>query len=309
MERPWLMRRIWRDPLVHFLIGGALLFAGFQIIATEDDVVLPPDTIAVTRPLLLEFIQYRTKVFDPVIAAQQLDGMGAKERDDLIQSYVREEALYREAQALGLEQNDYVIKQRMVQSVNFIIEQTQSPVPPDADGDALQAYFEAHQDDYRTLPAATFTHVFVSFRGRSRHEAMGQANALLEQLRADGATFTDAPRYGERFVYHLNYVERDVEKVVSHFGRDFANALFALDPDPKAWRGPIESQHGLHLVTMIDKTPGGLPSLDDIRPRVRADYRAYQTALRRQRVIDDIVATYVVDVDLTLPKQNASVEP
>ena len=303
------MRRLWRDPLVHFLIGGAVLFAVFHIIEPQKETYERADTIVVTRPALLEFIQYRTKMFNPAIASRRLDDMDPQEREDLIDAYVREEALYREALALGLDQNDYVIKQRLVQAVNFIIEQTESSPADGLDEAGLRAFFEAHQDDYRTLPAATFTHVFVPFRGRTAQEATAQANALLETLRADDATFADAPGYGDRFVYHLSYVERNVDKIEAHFGRAFTDALFAFDPDPAAWRGPLVSQHGVHLVMIIGKTPGGLPALNDIRPRVLADYRAYRTALRRQEVIDDIVATYDIDVDLESDRQNASVVP
>ena len=113
------MKRLLREPLVHFLAIGLGLFVLFDLVAPED-AGLDEKTIVVDRPALLTFIQFRSKAFNPDAAAARLDALSDAELERLVDDYVREEALHREALALGMDQNDYVIKQRLIQSLQFI---------------------------------------------------------------------------------------------------------------------------------------------------------------------------------------------
>ncbi|MEZ5916953.1 MAG: hypothetical protein R3C40_05220 [Parvularculaceae bacterium] len=106
-----------KDPLTHFLAVGVLLFVVASIVNPPEQ---PDDVIVVDRASILEFVQYRSKAFEPNAAAALFDAMDAGERKNIIDDFVREEALYREAKALGLGVNDYVIRQRMVQKVEFL---------------------------------------------------------------------------------------------------------------------------------------------------------------------------------------------
>src|SRR5690606_15059644 len=119
-----------RQPLLHFLALGVLLFALYDWRvgdAPESDA--SARHIVVTREALLDFIQYRARAFDDAAAVAQLDSMSAEQREALIDEYVREEALYREALALGMEQGDYIIRQRLVQKVEFLLENLASAIP------------------------------------------------------------------------------------------------------------------------------------------------------------------------------------
>ncbi len=156
-----LVKRIVRDPLTHFLAGGGLLFAVFALLHGGDTTGTPDGkTIVVDRPALLNFMQYESAAFQPEVFSTKFDAMSAKDRKALVDDYVRQEALVREARAMGLDQGDYVIRRRVVQKMMYLMDDTATQTfnPSDAD---LQRYFQAHQDVYRNAATVTFTQVFV----------------------------------------------------------------------------------------------------------------------------------------------------
>ena len=110
---------ILRDPLLHFLAAGLLIFGLFDVLS-PDEADQRDDLILVDRAALLTFVQYRMRAFEPELAAARLDGLSDLERERLIADYVREEALHREALALGMDSGDYIIKRRLIQKVEFL---------------------------------------------------------------------------------------------------------------------------------------------------------------------------------------------
>ena len=151
------MNRFLREPLVHFLAIGMGLFVLFGLVAPEES-TLDSKTIGVDRDALLTFVQFRSKAFNPEVAAARLDALGDAELARLIDDYVREEALHREALALGMDQNDYVIKQRLIQSLQFITNGFVSAAV-DVSDEEIAEYYEANRDYYYVDPYVTFTHV------------------------------------------------------------------------------------------------------------------------------------------------------
>ncbi len=282
-----------KDPLVHFLAAGAVLFAAASALA-------PPEAdetiITVDRSALLTHIQFRSKAFEPEAAARLLDSLDADAREKLIADFVREEALDREAAALGVDANDYVIRQRRVQKVEFLAEASAQPGEPEA-GD-IQAYYATNADRYRSPPSATFTHVFVSAKERPRDDAKAMAKALLQRLIAERAAFDDAPRYGERFLFHKNYVDRTDDYIKSQLGEAATVAIFDAQTLVNGWTGPFSSDHGEHLLYVTARAPARHAPLEEIADLVRSDL----IEERRQRAIDaaigSIVARYRVIRDL-----------
>ena len=286
------MKRFLRDPLVHFLVVGAALFVLFELVAS-DEAAYDSKVIVVDRDALLTFVQYRTRAFEPQAAAARLDNMPEDELERLIRDYVREEALHREAKALGVDKNDYVIKRRMIQSIEFITDGFVTAAVDVTDED-VAAHYEANREDYYVSPYVTFTHVFVSGDGRNRDEARAIAEATLEQLNRDGVAFSDAPRHGDRFPFFVNYVERDPQFVASHFGPAMAQAVFELEPSDAAWHGPLESEFGLHLVMLTRKAEGRYPELAKVESAVREDAEREMITEQKDKAIQAIVDTYEV---------------
>jgi hypothetical protein len=286
------MKNLVKEPLVHFLVLGLGLFALFEYVAS-DEAVYDSKVINVDRDALLTFVQYRSRAFEPRMAAERLDGMAEGELVRLIKDYVREEALHREALALGVDKNDYIIKRRMIQSIEFITDGFVTAAVEISD-EEVEAYFEANREDYYIEPFVTFTHVFFDYERHSRDDALGLASAKLDELNAQEVVFSDAPRHGDRFPFFVNYVERGPDFVASHFGVQMAQGVFLLDPTEATWHGPFESEYGAHLVMLTRKADGRYPALAEVEPSVRDDTEREAIAALKDDAIQAIVDTYEV---------------
>tara|TARA_A100001037_G_scaffold296330_1_gene316678 strand:+ start:7141 stop:8052 length:912 start_codon:yes stop_codon:yes gene_type:complete len=283
-----------KQPLLHFLALGLALFWLFDLVA--DDESVDDSVIVVDRPALLTFIQYRSRSFDPGVAAARLEALSPLERELLIADFVREEALHRRALELGMEADDYIIKRRLVQKLEFV---TNSFV-----GEGLQAteedvaaYYAENVDDYYVPPSATFTHVFFDKERHAPEELSRLARAKLVELNESGADFSSSVRHGDRFLYHVNYVERDPELVASHFGSSMSGHVFDLEPNDQRWRGPFESPFGLHLVMLTRREAGRTPPLEEIRPRVDSDALRWLERQHGDAAVQSIVDGYEVRLD------------
>jgi hypothetical protein len=286
------MMKLIKDPLVHFLLLGLGMFVLFEFVAS-DDAAYDSKVINVDRDALLTFVQYRTRAFEPRIAAERLDGMSDEELDRLIGDYVREEALHREALALGMDKNDYIIKRRMIQSIEFITDGFVTAAVEVSDED-VEAYFEANREDYYIDPFVTFTHVFFDMERHGGDEAVALASAKLTELNAQQVPFSNAPRHGDRFPFFVNYVERGPEFVASHFGVSMARGVFAIEPSDTTWHGPFESEYGVHLVMLTRNVAGRFPELAEVESGVYDDAEREAIAAQKDKAIQAIVDTYEV---------------
>ena len=289
-------RRLIGDPLLHFLVVGALLFGVYHLMHGSVPAASDDKTIVVDRAALLRFLQYQSNAFQSDYFTRQFDAMSASEKQSLVDKYVREEALFREAKAMGLGKDDYVIRRRMVQKVLYLIDDTatESFAPSEAD---LARYFHAHEARYRIAPSLTFTHVFVDAAKSRAHSAEETAEQLKHTLQSKGARFQDAPAYGDRFPYRQNYVNTNPDYIRSQFGEGFTNALLKLTPSDHEWRGPIKSQFGYHLVLLTSFTPARLPKLSQIKGQVKDDLLRDTISAYRDKALADLMRRFTVKLD------------
>jgi hypothetical protein len=289
-----LLRVLRREPLVHFLLGALALFALHALWQGAGGG--SERRIVVDRPALLRYLQYRAQTFEPATFEARMDALTATERQQLIDDYVREEAMYREALALGLEREDNVLRLRLVQKMAFLLEPPPAAEPSESE---LQVYYAAHSREYEAAPSWTFTHVFLD-AARGDAGARQAALGVLKQLNATRAQFTDAPRYGDRFAYLQNYVERTPDFIEAHFGAEFQAALATLPAGDARWQGPLRSSLGWHLVLVTTHQPGGVPELAGVRANVLDAFQRERAAVARQQAERELVGRYrVVIGDLT----------
>ncbi len=292
-----VLMKFLKDPLAHFLALGLGLFLLYAVLNPGGGTLDDPKNIAVDRDALLTFVQYRTKTFQPKLAAARLDAMSREQLKRLIDDYVREEALHREALALGLGRNDYLIKRRMIQKIDFITQGFAEAVIKLSEDD-IKAHYEANKERYREQAYITFTHVFFDAERRKPDEVAALVKAKLAELKAGSVPFSDAPKHGLRFPYGVNYVERTRDHVESHFGKPMTRALFELEPDDSAWRGPFLSPYGAHLVMVAGKIDARTPPLEEVRARVEADLMSERRKEQSEKAIKAIVDSYRVEIDL-----------
>jgi hypothetical protein len=247
-----------REPLVHFLAIGAALFvlSGLLGGATDDSRRIHVDAARIDQLAQIFTAQWRRPP-----SADELEG--------LVAQHIEEEVLYREALALGLDRDDTIVRRRLAQKMQFMLEDT-TPPPTPADAD-LESFFESHRADFRTPPFLTFTHVYFSSDRRPDAEAV--ARATLAGL----AGVERAPERGDPFMLRHDYADVSRDDVARLFGAEFADRLFELTPG--SWQGPVRSGYGWHLVRVLDRTVPPEPAFADVREAVLA---AWLDAARRR---------------------------
>jgi peptidyl-prolyl cis-trans isomerase C len=195
----------------------------------------------------------------------------------LVEDFVREEVLYREALALGLDLADLVVRRRLVQKMEVLAFADSAPL-----GDAgVMGYFLAHHEDYRVPERVTFAHAFFSSAARGARAA-ADARAARTGLRRAGAA--DAAGVGDSPVAASPVTAATRRQVGDRFGAEFADAVFALEPG--TWAGPVPSAHGQHLVLVTEHAGARLPELAEVSGRVAAD----MDAERRDGAVDALYA-------------------
>ena len=294
-----ILGKIIKEPMLHFLVAGLVLFLGFS--AVENGGIVEPDNqiIVVDRAALLTFLQFRSRAFDLAAAERAFASMSDETRDALIEEYVHEEALYRDALAMGLDDGDDIIRRRLVQKAEFLA-QGFVELGLEVDDEMARAYFVENRNLYREPGLITFTHVFFDAEVRGENEVSAAANAVISLLNTTGVTFSEAIEFGDRFPFHLNYVERGPEDVAAHFGPQMAEELFELTPSDNSWAGPFRSPYGAHVVMVTLNRPARDLEFEEVRERVISDVTESEMHRRTEMAIDGIIAAYELRVDLSV---------
>lgn len=289
-------RRLFKEPLVQFLAIGLVLFGGERAL-NADSYADSHYKILVDDKVLIQFLQQQAKKFKPEQAIQALAAMDNSELKTLTDDYVRGEVLYREALALDLDRNDPIIRRRLMQKMDYLAQGFYDEIEPLTEND-LTSFYEAHKEDYRQPASATFTHVFLSNDKRESAQSKAEAESLLTVINNRRVPFEKAGRYGERFLYNRNYVNRDSQEIASHFGQLFEQKLFDLRPalpmTDAQWQGPLSSNYGWHLVLLTKKVESFVPVLAEISGVVLADAQRQQQSERKRLAVDALLAKYQI---------------
>ena len=251
-----LTRRWLREPLVHFLVAGALIFALYHVVNPPSDRIAPGDQIVLTKDDLRQLAV--------VWLAQGRVMPTAEEMNVLVEQRVRQEILSREAVALGLDNNDEIIKRRLAQKMDFLAADLAALQDPGED--ELRTWLAANVEQFAVPPRVSFRHLYFSLdRGPGAQEAAATALVKISGLSSAEAVAATA---ADRFMFRDYYGERTPEQVAKEFGPDFTTALFELRPG--VWQGPIRSGYGWHLV-LVDATEAGrVPAFEEIQTDVKS---------------------------------------
>jgi hypothetical protein len=271
------MSKLLREPLVHFLLGGLALFALYGQVAGPAS--SRPDRIVVSEGRVAMLAQTFERTWMRPPSPAELRG--------LVDDYVTEEILYREALALGLDQDDLVVRRRMRQKMEFLNEGIAEVEPDEAD---LRAFLEAHPERFALPPRSSFVQVFVASEGLEA--ARTRAAELLARLRRG----EDAAALGDPTLLPREMRAATPAQVSQRFGAAFAERLSELPEG--AWSGPIPSSFGLHLVKVGERVPGRLPALAEVRDAVAREWAAEQRSRARARFYEALRARYEIEVHL-----------
>ena len=280
------MKRLLREPLLHFLLLGGALFLLLRLPSGPPEsrriVVTPRDV----EHLTAMFTQSWQRPPTPA------------EVDELIQEHVRNEVFYREGLALGLDVGDMVVRQRMRQKMEALAEDgALRPNPSEAE---LRAYYDAHPEDFRSQPRLALRQVFLD---PAKRGAALQADAatLLQALQRQGSV--EPPALGDASLFASEYPELSVRDVARIFGETFAAEV---DSAPVGrWSGPFTSHLGVHLVLVTDRRPADVPAFSDVRDAVARQLER----TRRAAAVEDLYRRLRQRYDVDVQIENAARAP
>jgi parvulin-like peptidyl-prolyl isomerase len=275
--------KFFREPLVHFLVIGAAIFVLFGLVG-QRDVDEKERAITITSGEINWLTDAWQKRWNRPPTAE--------ERDGLIQQYLREMILYREAVAMGLDKDDTVIRRRLAQKLEFLSQDLITPQPPSED--ELQSYFEAHIDRYQAPDLITLTHVFIDPDKRG-NQTLVDAEVIKKQLQALKEPPQDARSYGDPFMLQSYYPERSEAELLKLFGSGFARSVFELAP--QQWHGPVLSGYGTHLVYVHDHQKAQPPVFADVKEQVRLEWESDKREQLNEQFVASIIARYDVTIE------------
>lgn len=276
------MKAVLREPLLHFLALGALLFFYFE---WKGGASGPgSNRIVITNGIAQNLVSGFTRTWKRPPTQDELKG--------LVDEQVKEEIATREAVAMGLDRDDTVIRRRLRQKLEFLVEDEDAQVSPkDAE---LQQWLDTHAGVFQPEPRVALRQVFVSTPSRGP-AARAEAQRLLARLRAAGRNGTlDA--LGDPSMLPRELPLGPVSEVSRTFGDKFAAGV--ADLEPGQWGGPLESAYGLHLVLVTDRVVAPRPVLEDVRPLVLREVLAERQRTQLQNLYKGLLAKYTVTIEM-----------
>ena len=280
--RHWLSRT-GREPLVHFLLAGMVIYALSGLLGGDTD-PNSDNTIRVTEAQIgwLEETWRRRWGRSPTPV----------EHAGLIGSYIRETVLYREALAMGLDEDDTIIRRRLAQKLEFLAQDLVALTPP---GDAdLRAYLAEHRQRYRDPVRFTFTQIFVDPDKRG-DATLDDARAIKASLMAEVDDIDNAAALGDGFMLQSYYPENSRADIQKLFGGGFAESL--ADLAPGRWHGPVLSGYGVHLVYVHGRTEPPEPVFSEVRERVKRDWQEQQRDRLNEAYYESLLGRYWVIIE------------
>jgi len=275
------MKRLLREPLLHFLLLGAGLFVAYDLMSTPGSD--GPAKIVVTQGQVEHIVSSFTNAWRRPPTSEELAG--------LIRDYVREEVYYREAMAIGLDKDDTVIRRRLRQKMEFITDDIASMVEPtDAD---LGAYLTAHPEMFRSQRLFTFSHVYLNPERHGTNLAHDAAQ-LRDQLNRAGGK-ADITALGDSFLLERTFTAAPGSEIAQQFGEEFAATLGELPLGE--WQGPVPSSYGCHLVRVTEHVKGREIGLAAAREAVLRDFHEARRQETNRDLLERLKKRYRITVD------------
>jgi hypothetical protein len=279
-----------REPLVQFFFIGAAIYLMYGLFAEPSPEEL--DNTIIVSAAEIEWMQTAwQKRWNRPPTTQELDG--------LIQQYIRETVLYREALTMGLNKHDQVIRRRLAQKLEFLAKDLVAlTLPTD---DELQAYFNKHHQRYAEPVRFTFTQVFIDPDKRGE-ATLDDAEKVKATLIAKGEAIQDVGALGDAFMLQNYYPEKDQAEIQKQFGRGFAESVAKLSPGQ--WHGPVLSGYGVHLVYVHNISESPAPVFADVRERVQQDWQTEKGNELNEQFYANLRERYTIVIEKKQPKDD-----
>jgi len=260
--------------MLHFVLAGAAVFLLYDLVSDKDTGGVTD--IIVTRGQIEHMASLFEKTRQRAPTSEEVAG--------LIDNYIVEEILYREAKKIQLDQDDTIVRRRMRQKMEFLLDDLSMTEPSDEN---LQNFLENNPLRFVRDDSISFEHVYLADGSQE------QARNLLARLRSEDITVADA--IAGSGLLPDSFENASATRIRGVLGDEFATEIFKREVGP--WQGPIESPFGLHLVRIEQITRGEVPALADIRAVVRREWQSDARKASRKVLLDQLRAKYSVQIE------------
>ena len=273
------MKKLIKEPLVHFVLIGIGLFLLYGWVSDSED----------SR----NTIYFDDYDMDNLIASWEMQWKRLptdEELKSLVDQNIRQEVFYQEALKMNLDHNDEIIKRRLAQKMNFLsndLATLKEPTPED-----LQTYYEKNKNHY--LLPSVYSFYQVSFRMDSRQSARKDAEAFLQNIQSQEPA--NLENSGDELPFPYFFEDIDADELNRELGLEFSEGIEGLKVGE--WSGPIRSGFGWHLIYIEEKTPPTEPGFENISERLKRDLE-YENQIRvNDQVYNELKKSYNVEFDL-----------
>jgi hypothetical protein len=276
------MKELFKEPLLHFLFLGAILFVVYSMMQTPgrgDE----PGEIVVTQGQIDHLAAGFARTWQRPPSTEELAG--------LVRERVREEVYYREAMAMGLDKDDTVIRRRLRQKMEFISDDIAAQSEPT--DEELNTYLQTHADMFRLEPRFSFNQVYLNPEKHGNNLDRDSAQLLIQLNQSDNET--DLASLGDPLMLQQQYDEMPASEVAKLFGEQFAAKLGELVPGQ--WQGPVKSGYGVHLVLVSERSEGRLPALAEVRDSVRREWDNARRLEANEKFYQELLKRYTVTIE------------
>jgi peptidyl-prolyl cis-trans isomerase C len=251
------IKKLLTEPLLHFLLIGLAIFLSSYYVSKKREI----HRIIIDKAVIGKLTMAWESQFGRPPNSNELK----MAMDD----YIKQEVLVREAQQLGLNQDDEIIKRRLQQKMTFIIKD--NIIIPDPAPALLEAYFSQHAGKFSEKPTVSFSHIYFSADNSSYESARQRAFEILHSMEGKPAR-SRAPELGDHFMLLYDYNNIDKTEAQGLFGDSpFADSLFTVNENK--WAGPFLSGYGWHLLYVNKRQGKTIPPLSEIKSRVIQSYK------------------------------------
>lgn len=273
------MKKFLREPIVLFLLIGSLFYILNSWLVQRS---IPEEK---KIEISLSQVQQLSAQFSKTWMRQATD----EELQALIQDHIRDEVYYREAIAMGLDNNDAVIRRRMRQKLEMLLnDMAAARVPSDQ---VLTNYMNENAEKFSKDPIISFQQVYLN--PDKRTDVSADATAVLNQLK----NRENSDILGDPTMLGYAFSEYTQSAIARQFGGEFAQQLIKLKPGD--WQGPVYSGMGVHIVKIDAFTPGGMPHLTEIRDKVEREWMAETTKELKDEAFDELLKNYEIVFEKT----------
>jgi hypothetical protein len=274
------MSKWLREPLIHFLLLGGLIFLVYNSVAGKGSAA---DEIFISKGQQENLLNTFSRTWKRPPTPGEFQG--------LLQDYIRQEIAYRESRNMGLDQDDIVIRRRLRQKLEMLVEDVAALVPPN--DEQLQAYLDEHRTEYMLQPQFSLRQVYFSTDRRGQAAQQDVLTFLQNVSTDDGEDLWQDN--GDPLPLPSTLRDMREDEIARLFGTVFTDGLQGLETG--RWSGPVESGYGLHAVIVDERIAGRVPELVEVREEVQRDWMSRQRRESIDNLYDRLAQNYTIEVE------------